>query len=242
MANFNTHLSVAAVASGLISTLCLQVGFVNSQDAMLLILMGTIGGILPDIDLHYSHPSRIIFSILGMIFAFLWVLSAENALSVTELWAVGIVIYCGIRYGLWRVFNVYTKHRGAIHSVAAAVLSMILTTVICYHVYGKNDFTSWLIGFVVFIGFIIHLLLDELYSVDFMNRRIKRSFGTALKIVDTRYAYSSSLIIVLSIGLFYISPSAKNFTDTIMSAETYQLIGSRLLPPDFPFLQQPTPY
>jgi len=78
--------------------------------------------------------------------------------------------------------------------------------------------------------------------VDFMNRRIKRSFGTALKLVDTRYAYSSSLIIVLSIGLFYISPSAKNFTDTIMSAETYQLIGSRLLPPDFPFLQQPTPY
>jgi len=68
-----------------------------------------------------------------MIFAFLWVLSAENALSVTELWAVGIVIYCGIRYGLWRVFNVYTKHRGAIHSVAAAALSMILTTVICYH-------------------------------------------------------------------------------------------------------------
>lgn len=238
MANFNTHLSVAAIASGLISTLCLQVGFVNSQDAMLLILMGTIGGILPDVDLQYSHPSRIIFSMLGIIFAFLWVLSAENSLSIIELWSVGIVIYGGIRYGLWRIFNLYTKHRGAIHSVAAAALSMLLTTVICFHVYDKNDFTSWLIGFVVFIGFLIHLLLDELYSVDFMNRRIKSSFGTALKLVDTRYAYSSSLIIVLCIGLFFISPSAKSFVDTIMSAETYQLVSGRLLPPNFPSLQQ----
>ncbi|MGB1311173.1 MAG: metal-dependent hydrolase [Leucothrix sp.] len=234
MANFNTHLSVAAVASGLISTLCLQVGFVNSQDAMILILMGTIGGILPDIDLHYSHPSRIIFSILGIIFAFLWVLSEENTLSISELWAVGIVIYCSIRYGLWKIFNLYTKHRGAIHSVAAAAFSMLLTTVICSHFYDKNDFTSWLIGFVVFIGFIIHLLLDELYSVDFMNRRIKRSFGTALKLVDTRYAYTSSLIIVLGIGLFFFTPSATRFADTLLSAETYQLIWHRLLPANLP--------
>lgn len=237
MANFNTHLSVAAVASGLISTLCLQVGFVDSQDAMLLILMGTIGGILPDIDLQYSHPSRIIFSILGIIFAFIWVLSAENSRSISELWTVGIVIYCGIRYGLWKIFNLYTKHRGAIHSIAAAALSMLITTVISFHVYDKNDFTAWLIGFVVFIGFIIHLLLDELYSVDFMNRRIKRSFGTALKLVDTRYAYTSSLIIILCIGLFFAAPSAKKFTDTLTSAETYQLIWHRLLPMNLPFFK-----
>jgi len=234
MANFNTHLSVAAVASGLISTLCLQVGFVDSQDAMLLILMGTIGGILPDIDLQYSHPSRIIFSVLGLIFSFLWVLSAENSLSVSELWVIGALIYCGIRYGLWKVFNRYTKHRGAIHSVAAAALSMLVTTVISFHIYEKNAFTAWLIGFVVFIGFIIHLLLDELYSVDFMNRRIKRSFGTALKLVDTRYATTSSLMIVLCIGLYFITPSAERFTDTLMSAETYQLIGHRLLPTNLP--------
>lgn len=230
MANFNTHIGVAAVASGLISTLCLQVGLVDSKDAMLLVVMGTIGGILPDIDLQYSHPSRIIFSLLGMIASFLWILSAENTLSIIELWAAGITIYLSIRYGLWKIFNLYTKHRGAIHSVIAGFLSMQIATVISFHFYGKDDFTAWLIGFMVFIGFIIHLLLDELYSVDFMNRRIKRSFGTALKIVDTRYAYSSSLIIILCIGLWFVTPSANRFADTLTSAETYQLIGHRLLP------------
>jgi len=238
MANFNTHIGVAAVASGLLSTLCLQVGFVDSKEAMLLILMGTIGGILPDIDLHYSHPSRIIFSLLGLIASFLWVLSAENDLSVLELWIVGAIVYIGIRYGLWKVFNLYTKHRGAIHSVAAAVLAMLLTTVLSYDVFYKNEFTSWLIGFMMFFGFIIHLLLDELYSVDFMNRRIKRSFGTALKIVDTRYAYTSAFIVVLSAALYFLAPSPKDFADTFTSAETYQLIGHRLLPDNLPFIQK----
>lgn len=230
MANFNTHITVAAVASGLISTLCLQVGLVDSKDAMLLVFMGTIGGILPDIDLQYSHPSRIIFSLLGIICSFLWILSAENSLSVVELWAIGTAIYLLIRYGLWKVFSVYTTHRGAIHSVIAGFLSMQVATVISFHFYHKDDFTSWLIGFMVFIGFMIHLLLDELYSVDFMNRRIKRSFGTALKIVDTRYAYTSSLIISLCIGLWFVTPSANRFADTLTSGSTYQLIAHRLLP------------
>ncbi|PID47136.1 MAG: hydrolase [Proteobacteria bacterium] len=235
MANFNTHISVAAVASGLISTLCLQVGLVDSKDAMLLMLMGTIGGILPDIDLKYSYPSRIIFSTLGIIVSFLWILSAENVLSISELWVIGIIIYLTVRYGLWKLFNHYTVHRGALHSVIAAFLFMQLTTVISFHFYGRDDFTAWLIGFMVFIGFLIHLLLDELYSVDFMNRRIKRSFGTALKIVDTRHAYSSSLIIALCIGLWFVSPDVSRFADTLTSGETYQLIYSRLLPTNLNF-------
>jgi hypothetical protein len=31
------------------------------------------------------------------------------------------------------------------------------------------------------IGYLTHLVLDEFYSVDLFNRKIKRSFGTALK-------------------------------------------------------------
>ena len=238
MANFNTHIGVAAVASGLLSTLCLQVGFVDSKEAMMLVLMGTIGGILPDIDLHYSYPSRIIFSLLGIITSFLWILSAENDLSIVELWAIGAIIYLGIRYGLWKIFHLYTKHRGPIHSVAAGVLAMVLTTVLSYDVFQKNEFISWLIGFMMFFGFIIHLLLDELYSVDFMNRRIKRSFGTALKVIDTRYAITSSFIVLLTVALCFFAPSPRSFADTFSSAETYRLIGHRLLPDNLPFSQK----
>lgn len=235
MANFNTHLSTAAVVSGLLSTLCLQVGFVNSDNAMVLILIGTIGGILPDIDLHYSYPSRIIFSVLGIIAALFWVVSEENSRSVVELWLVGLAIYLFTRYGLWRIFNIYTKHRGAIHSIAAAALSGLATTAISYQIFEKSDFLSWLMGFFMFSGFILHLLLDELYSVDFMNRRIKRSFGTALKVVDSKQPYGSGFIVALSLAIWFATPSAVIFVDTLLSGETYSLIWHRMLPENLPF-------
>ena len=64
MANFNTHLAVAAVGSGLCATVALA-GHAAPQNYLLtLTLAGTIGGILPDIDLDKAIPSRILFSAL----------------------------------------------------------------------------------------------------------------------------------------------------------------------------------
>ena len=232
MANFNTHITVAAVASGLLSTLCLQVGFIGTSDALSLTLAGAMGGILPDIDLQHSYPSRIIFSLLGIIVAFLWVFSTRNQLSIIELWVIGGVIYAVIRYPLWMVFHRYTKHRGAIHSVLAAFSFAIFTTAASFHLLAKTAFLSWFIGLLVFYGFIIHLLLDELYSVDFMNHRIKRSFGTALKIIDTKQWWISGLLIIMAVISFELAPSATKFVDTISSPQTYEIIWQRMLPND----------
>lgn len=230
MANFNTHFTSAVVVSGLMSTMCLQVGLVDSNEAMILVLAGAIGGILPDIDLHYSYPSRILFSLLGIVLSFLWVLTEENNLSIMELWSIGLLIFVFIRYGLWWIFNKYTTHRGAIHSLAAAVLCAIASSALVFHAFGKTPFVSWLVAFFVFIGFCLHLLLDEMYSVDFMNRRVKRSFGTAMKLIDTRHEIASSVIAVLAVGLWFFTPPAGLFFDTLFSPQTYLLIWHRMLP------------
>ncbi len=232
MANFNTHLTVAAVASGLLSTLCLQVGFIGTSDALSLTLAGTIGGILPDVDLQHSYPSRIIFSLLGIIVAFLWVFSMKDQLSIIELWIIGGIIYAVIRYPVWIIFHQYTKHRGAIHSLLAAFCFAIFTTSASFHLLGKTAFLSWFIGLLVFYGFIIHLLLDELYSVDFMNRRIKRSFGTAMKIIDIKQWGISGLLIISGVISLSFAPNANKFLDTISAPQTYQIIWQRMLPDD----------
>lgn len=231
MANFSTHLGVAAVGAGMLATLCLQVGFVDSKDALLLTAAGTIGGILPDIDLHYSHPSRILFSVLGILFAFLWIFSAKNQLSIVELWGAGLGIYLFIRFPLWALFNKFTVHRGVIHTVISAVLFCFLTAILSFYIFNKTPFISWLIAFFVFIGFILHLLLDEIYSVDFMGYRLKRSFGTALKLVDTNEMMGSGIIVISIIFCWFFTPPITTFIDTISSTETYRLIYSRLLPP-----------
>ena len=230
MANFNTHLGVAAVGSGMLATLCLQVGFVAPKDALLLTAAGTIGGILPDIDLHYSHPSRLLFSVLGILFAFLWIFSAKNQLSIVELWGAGLGIYLFIRFPLWALFNTFTVHRGVIHTVISAVLFCFLSAILSYYIFNKTPFISWLIGLFVFLGFILHLLLDEIYSVDFMGHRLKRSFGTALKLIDTNETTGSVLITAGIVLCWFFTPPATEFIDTLSSAETYRLIYSRLLP------------
>ncbi len=228
MANFNTHFAVSAVGSGMLATLCLQVGFVNSQDALLLACAGVVGGILPDIDLHYSYPSRILFSLLGIFLAFLWIFSAKNQTSILQLWGAGLGIYLFVRFPLWTLFQRFSVHRGAIHSINAALLFSFGSAALSYHLFAKTDFTAWLLALFIFLGFILHLLLDEIYSVDFMGHRLKRSFGTALKLIDFKEPLASISIAIGTGVAWYFSPNAGEFLDTLFSKETYQLIMQRM--------------
>ena len=229
MANFNTHLGVSAVASGMLATLCLQVGFVDGKDALLLATAGVIGGILPDVDLHYSYPSRILFSLLAIVIAFLWVFSAKIQLSIIALWTAGTGIYLIIRYPLWALFQNITVHRGSVHSVIAAILCALIASILGFYVFGKSAFISWFVALFVFSGFIIHLILDELYSVDFMGHRLKRSFGTALKLFEKKEKLSSAVMIgAILLALFFV-PDYRQFIDTITSVETYRVIAERFL-------------
>ena len=229
MANFNTHLGAAAISSGMLATLCLQVGFVDAKDALLLTTMGVIGGILPDIDLHYSYPSRILFSLLGIIISLLWVFSAKNQLSILQLWGAGLGIYLFIRYPVWSLFQKLTVHRGSIHSINAAILISFVTAALCFHAFGKHAFVSWLVAMFIFLGFILHLVLDEIYSVDFMGHRLKRSFGTALKLIDKNERISTAVIFFSIVITWFFTPDISQFIDTLFSAETYRVIAERLL-------------
>lgn len=230
MANFHTHITWAAAGAGLMSVLCLQVGLVGQQDALMLALVGTIGGILPDVDLQHAYPSRIMFTMLGICVAFLMVFSVKNDMSISELWLVGIGAFLGIRFVFWQIFHKYTTHRGSVHSLIAALFATFATSALSYHLMGKNDFTSWLIGLFLFAGFILHLVLDEIYSVDFMNYRIKRSFGTALKLFDPSKPAKSLFLFAMTVVVWFVTPSEQRFWDTLTSPQTYQIISSRLLP------------
>lgn len=230
MANFSTHISVAAAGSGLLSVLCLQVGLAEPREALMLALLGTIGGILPDIDLQHAYPSRIMFSLFAILAAFMVVFSSENNLSIVELWGVGLLTFGLIRFPVWMIFHQYTTHRGSVHSLVAAVLSMFLMTAFAHHVMDKTPFVAWLFGLFVFLGFVLHLVLDELYSVDFMNHRIKRSFGTALKILDWKKREKSTALVVATVIAWALVPDSHAFWDTLLSADTYRIIGARLLP------------
>ena len=185
MANFRTHVTVAAVGSGLLSTVCLGAGVASPGEAMTLSVVGTLGGILPDIDSDHSTPIQILFTVLGFVTAFLQS-SSPTSISTPRLnlWLLWLFVYAFIRYPAWLVFTRFTVHRGIFHSLAAGLFFGLLMTNLSYVVFACRPLLAWIIGSFVCLGYILHLLLDELFSVDFMGARIKRSFGTAFKVID----------------------------------------------------------
>ena len=239
MANFNTHMAVAAVGGGLCATVALA-GHAAPQNYLLtLTLAATIGGILPDIDLDKAIPARILFNALGAISGFIALFSLHKQYSIAELWIVWTAAYVFVRYGVYWVFQNRTHHRGIFHSVLAGLFFMALTAVTFDRVFHEPAPIAWLTGFFVLIGFLIHLALDEIYSVDIEGAHIKKSFGTALKLFDYHSWRASGLMAAAAIAVFFVTPPAKDFWETVKPPVLFSFLKERLLPKGHWFGLQP---
>ena len=230
MADFRTHMTVASLGSGLLSTVCLGAGVASPREVITLAVVGTIGGILPDIDSDHSSPIKILFTVLGFVGAFLVVFCHVEQYSILELWLLWVLVYLFLRYPVWLVFTRFTVHRGIFHSLAAGLFFGLFMTNLSYLVFACSPLLSWMIGSFICFGYTVHLLLDEIFSVDFMNTRIKRSFGTALKVIDYRNLTNSAVMIGSVYFLFLMAPDAGAFTDLFLNEEIYQNIYKRFWP------------
>ena len=230
MANFNTHLAVASVGSGLCATVALAGHAAPNNYLLTLTLAGTIGGILPDIDLERAVPARMLFSVLGIVAAFIALFTLQEQHSIAELWLVWLGAYFITRFGVYKAFEKRTHHRGIFHSILAGVFFMILTADIFSRVLGQPAAQAWLTGLFLFIGFLIHLALDEIYSVDVEGRTIKKSFGTALKLFDTHSLRASVLMAVAVVAVLLASPPTRDFVEMVKPPVFFAFLKDRLLP------------
>ncbi|MGO9174341.1 MAG: metal-dependent hydrolase [Rhodomicrobium sp.] len=230
MANFNTHLAVAAVGSGLCATVALAGQAAPHNYLLTLTLAGTIGGILPDIDLDKAIPSRMLFSALGAVSAFIALFSLKQQYSIAELWIVWTGVYLAVRYGGHKLFQERTRHRGIFHSLLAGAFFMGLTAIIFDRVFHEPAALAWLTGLFVLIGFIIHLVLDEIYSVDIEGAAIKKSFGTALKLLDIHSWRASAAMGVALAGVVMLAPPSRDFYETVRPPVLFAFLKDRLLP------------
>ena len=119
-------------------------------------------------------------------------------------------------------------HRGSCHSLLFLALCGLLTTQIIANVDGINsnkaDSLAWLSGGFVFLGGLIHLLLDEIYSVDLRNIKIKRSFGTALKLVDLDNKLLLLAMMIAVAVLWTTTPEIETTLDILCDWSMFTLI------------------
>jgi hypothetical protein len=82
----------------------------------------------------------------------------------------------------------------------------------------------------VFIGFIIHLVLDEMYSVDIKGATIKRSFGSAFKLIDYHSLRASALMATALVAAVALAPGSRDFEDLVRTPTLFAFLKERLLP------------
>jgi hypothetical protein len=207
MANFNTHFSIAMAASTGAALVAVNVHLIANADMPWLLFLGTLGGLLPDIDASNSRPVKLLFNVLALLGVAGVLQVFKNDYEPYPLLLIVAGTYLFIRFVVFALFNRLTVHRGVFHSLLAAVFFALLMTCISYHFLHWNVLHAWLNGLFIALGFIVHLLLDELFSVDLSNARMKNSFGTALKLFSHSNMTASALMAIFTIMLYWMAPS-----------------------------------
>lgn len=201
MADFRTHLSVAAGGGVLLALGGWQATLWTPTEALSVAVLTAFGGILPDIDSDNSHAIRLIFMLAAMLAVIAGVLSLQGQVTLGVLLVACAGLYVGVRYVLSELFKRFTVHRGIWHSLLAVAFCGLGVSGISYQLLAQSAWTAWAQGLALIFGSVIHLLLDEVYSVDLVGTRIKRSFGTAFKPFAYREPINSLLLLALAVGL-----------------------------------------
>ena len=169
------------------------------------------------------------FSFFALVVAFLTLFSRAGVYSIVELSILWVVTYVLVRHVIFKLFARFSVHRGVFHSLLAAAFFGFLTTSLTSHVFRLSPLVAWMSGLFVSAGYMIHLVLDEIYSVDLTGARVKRSFGTALKLISADIKATTCLVLA-TIVIFFATPSAEKFVQTVLNFDTYKSIKGQLLP------------
>jgi len=191
MASFKTHITFGLGLGIIFVFLCFLVLLVSDKEfAFFLFLIFALGSIAPDMDSDSGIPFYITFGMLSLVFgffsgSFLFIVEQLSFWGSVGAGVVGGLFFWGIVGG---IFKKFTRHRGMAHSLPASFLfgASCLAIANLFHVSNLEAFLIFVLGF---LGYLLHLILDEIYAlIDFRGRRIdiKRSLGTALKLFSSK--------------------------------------------------------
>jgi membrane-bound metal-dependent hydrolase YbcI (DUF457 family) len=203
MANYQTHLTGGVLIGAAAALVGAGLGMITAVEMPFVAMVGTWGGLAPDLDSDNSRPVQIMATYATIITpcVALWRLPFlhETLLRGVVSW---IIIAAIVRGPICLALKRLTEHRGIFHSIPAALIFGCLGFL--WSGRRVDDIPlQTAVGLSAAAGYFTHLVLDEIWAVDFEGRRLKRSFGTALALwspskLTTALAYA---ILVILAGL-----------------------------------------
>jgi hypothetical protein len=199
MASYRGHLMFAAPLGAAYGSLALLRPEGDWGPMFLAAGLTTLGGLLPDLDSDSGVPVRELFGILAaLVAALLFGPLRDRDLPLEQALVVMAGAYLFVRYVASAVFKRWTVHRGMFHSIPA----MLVAGLLLYLFYPSNDpqIRLFLAGGVM-LGFLSHLLLDELCSVDFMGLTLRRNkyAGSAFKFASPSWPATLATYLLLAV-------------------------------------------
>jgi membrane-bound metal-dependent hydrolase YbcI (DUF457 family) len=202
MAGYRTHITVSGVLGVGYGTASVMLAGFSPVEGMLAGVLTWFSGMLPDLDSDSGRPVREVFSLLAAFapFAMMGHLMAWGHNNYEIVTLLAVALYVGIRYGGQAILNRMSVHRGMFHSIPA----MIIAAEIAFLAFRTDSQqVKLLMAGGVAVGFFSHLLLDEIYSVEWngLHVRLNKFAGSAVKFAGKSFlpnAITYSLLLVLT--------------------------------------------
>jgi len=206
MASFAQHVNGAVITTGVVIVPLHSASLLDVSQSLIALALGLIGGILPDLDSDNSTPLQIVFKIFSIFLPLIILLSFFGDSTLLELMGYWVLASLFLHLTIFRIFTSITVHRGIFHTIPMGVLFGQIITYIFYNTLGYEILFATLAGLFLFLGYMIHLLLDELVSLNALGLRMKKSFGTAFKLYEKENLFGTLILYILVIGFFFILP------------------------------------
>lgn len=181
MGNYRQHLGFATVFGVTYAGLLFALAGVHWIYGTVAAMLSILGGLLPDVDSDSGMEMKTftgIMGVLGSVAVWKMLDVAAPGLPFELHLCVIVLTYVGVKWGLKHIVGKLTVHRGMCHSLPTGCVWGALT-----YLYYPTDHhgvrVTMSVG--VMLGFLSHLLLDEMCSVDLKGARVNKAFGTALK-------------------------------------------------------------
>jgi len=180
MANFRTHITTSTLlgvgygGAGYMLTGAIDTSIVAGG------LCG-VSGMFPDLDSDSGIPLRETMALAAAVVPMMLIDRFQMmGLTLEAMTVASASIYILVRFGVAAIIKKCTVHRGMFHSIPAMLIFAGLAFLICS---SESIPLRYYKAGGVMAGFLSHLLLDELYSIEWARGRLrlKKSFGTAVK-------------------------------------------------------------
>jgi len=212
MADFKTHVSFST-AAGVVYGSGIWLLDVPAPTCAIAGGICAIAGMFPDIDSKTSRAlQETLYLLAGLVCILVSFRLREFNLNGDLVLFIGAAVFLLTKFVVGAIVAHTTVHRGMVHSIPSALIAGALLYLLTSGPDGYRAIKA--IG--LMIGFMSHLILDEVYSVDVRGIRMKKSFGTALKFTSpgkpARTAFVYALLVGFGCILVYEETWNRKFT------------------------------